>query len=518
MSDPGVNPYLALGVRPFINCCSVRTMHGGSLMLPEVRAAIDAASRQFVNLDELMEAAGRRIGELTGAEWGIVTCGSAAAVALGTAACVAGNDPVKMLRLPFTDGMVNRVIIPTKQRFAYDQAVRMIGCHIVEIDTRAELDKALEEPVAMVVLLGKQEHLTSVRLEEIASVVKPRGIPIMVDAASEHIERPSPWLKRGADLVIYSGGKFLRGPQTSGLLLGNKQLVQAAWRNGSPHQALGRPMKVSKEDIIGVLTALEIWFGERDPAAERRKWDDDLAAIAERLSELGGVSSEVMEPQGVDKVPRLKIIWDRARYPLDGLALRNRVLDGEPRIMLDDNCGTENSIAVDPFQLQPGEAGQVGDAVVAALRASLSNQPAAARVPALEIAGEWELRVDFLQGTRTHRLALKAERPRHRGAPAFAAIRRPGRRHARRRCDPLFVRRPLRGEHDLVPLRGPRQRWRDGRHGPARRRQRPEQRHRQPHPVRRRRMAGPPRRLIRMAFRCGPAGTGPQFALAGRGH
>src|SRR6266849_5906363 len=300
------NPYLALGVRPFINCCSVRTMHGGSLMLPQVRAAVAEASRWFVNLDELMEAAGRRLAELTGAEWGLVTCGSAAAVALGTAACVAGNDPVKMLRLPFTDGMVNRVIIPKKQRFAYDQAVRMIGCHIVEIDTRAELDKALEEPVAMVVLLGKQEHLTAVRLEEIASVVKPRGIPIMVDAASEHIEKPSPWLQRGADLVIYSGGKFLRGPQTSGLLLGTKHLVEAAWRNGAPHQALGRPMKVSKEDIIGVLAALEYWFEERDPAAERRKWNDDLATIAERLARLDGVRGEVMEPDGVDRVPRLK--------------------------------------------------------------------------------------------------------------------------------------------------------------------------------------------------------------------
>src|SRR5436309_6524757 len=177
------NPYLALGVRPFINCCSVRTMHGGSLMLPQVREAIDAASRQFVNLDELVEAAGRRLAELSGAEWGIVTCGSAAAVALGTAACVAGNDPVKMLRLPFTDGMVNRVIIPKAQRFAYDQAVRMIGCHLVEIETREDLDAALVEPVAMVVLLGKQEHLGTLRLEEIAAVVKPRGIPIMVDPA-----------------------------------------------------------------------------------------------------------------------------------------------------------------------------------------------------------------------------------------------------------------------------------------------------------------------------------------------
>src|SRR6478752_4020183 len=293
-TDSNANPYLALGVRPFINCCSVRTMHGGSLMLPRVRAAVDAASRQFVNLDELMEAAGKRLAELTGAEWGIVTCGSAAAVALGTAACVAGNDPVKMLRLPFTEGMVNRVIIPKTQRFAYDQAVRMIGCHLVEIETHEDLDRALAEPVAMVVLLGKQEHLGHLRLEEIAMVVKPRGIPIMVDAASEHLERPSPWLQRGADLAIYSGGKFLRGPQTSGLLLGNKQLVQAAWSNASPHQALGRPMKVSKEDIVGVLTAVEHWFEDRDHAAELQKWYDDLEVIADRVAAVPGAGSELI--------------------------------------------------------------------------------------------------------------------------------------------------------------------------------------------------------------------------------
>jgi D-glucosaminate-6-phosphate ammonia-lyase len=401
------NPYLALGVRPFINCCSVRTMHGGSLMLPQVRAAIDAASRQFVNLDELMAAASKRIAELTGAESGIVTCGSAAAVALGTAACIAGNDPAKMLRLPFTEGMVNRVIIPAKQRFAYDQAVRMCGCRIVEIETRADLEQALQQPVALVVLLGKQEHLTSVRLEEIAQVCKPRGIPIMVDAASEHIERPSPWLARGADLVIYSGGKFLRGPQTSGLLLGNKKLVEAAWRNGSPHQALGRPMKVSKEDIVGVIAALEVWFGERDEAAERQRWDDDCATIAARVAQIPGVTSEVVEPAGVDRVPRLKIVWDREKYPLDGLGLRNRVLDGEPRVMLDDNSATENSIAVDPFQLQPGEAQQVGDAVVAALLVSAQAERAPARAPALTVAGNWELQVEFLQGSRVHRLALE---------------------------------------------------------------------------------------------------------------
>ncbi|MGA8401055.1 MAG: aminotransferase class V-fold PLP-dependent enzyme [Stellaceae bacterium] len=403
------NPYLALGVRPFINCCSVRTMHGGSLMLPQVREAIDAASRQFVNLDELMAAASRRIAALTGAESGIVTCGSAAAVALGTAACVAGNDPVKMLRLPFTEGMVNRVVIPAKQRFAYDQAVRMCGCRIVEIETRADLDEALKQPVALVVLLGKQEHLTSVRLEEIAGACKPKGIPIMVDAASEHIERPSPWLARGADLVVYSGGKFLRGPQTSGLLLGSKKLVEAAWRNGSPHQALGRPMKVSKEDIIGVLAALEVWFGERDEAAERQRWDDDCATIARRVAQIPGVASEVVAPAGVDRVPRIKIVWDHDKYPLDGLALRNRALDGEPRVMLDDNSATENSIAVDPFQLQPGEAEQVGDVVVAALLVSAQAERTPVHAPSLTIAGNWELRVEFLQGARTHRLALEQD-------------------------------------------------------------------------------------------------------------
>jgi L-seryl-tRNA(Ser) seleniumtransferase len=401
------NPYLALGVRPFINCCSVRTMHGGSLMLPQVRAAVAEASRWFVNLDELMEAAGKRLAELTGAEWGLVTCGSAAAVALGTAACVAGNDPVKMLRLPFTDGMVNRVIIPKSQRFAYDQAVRMIGCHIVEIDTREDLDRALAEPVAMVVLLGKQEHLTSVRLEEIAAVVKPRGIPIMVDAASEHLERPSPWLVRGADLVIYSGGKFLRGPQTSGLLLGSKRLVEAAWRNASPHQALGRPMKVSKEDVIGVLSAIEYWFGERDQAAERQKWYDDLAVITECVRRMRGAHGEVIEPEGVDLVPRLRITWDRWHYPLDGLALRQHVLDGEPRIMLDDNLATEDSIVIDPFQLQPGEAAQVGDAIAAVLRDASGASAAPPHPPAIEIAGNWELQVDFLQGLRVHRLEIE---------------------------------------------------------------------------------------------------------------
>jgi len=400
------DPYRALGVRPFINCCSVRTVHGGSLMLPQVRQAVAEASRQFVNLDELMEAAGARLAELTGAEWGIVTCGSAAAVALGTAACVAGNDPVKMLRLPFTDGMVNRVVMVRNQRFAYDQAIRMVGTTIVEIDTHEDLAAALAEPVAMIAVLGTHEEQSQVRIEDLVAAARPRGIPILVDAASEHLRRPSPWLVRGADLVVYSGGKFLRGPQTSGLLLGRKSLVQAAWRNASPHQALGRPMKVSKEDVIGLLAAVEYWLESRDEAAELRRWHDDLDAIAHEVARMPSLRAEIVAPAGVVCVPALRLRWDAAGLRLDGLGLRQRLIEGQPRIMVDDMSATADSITIDPFGLQPGEAVQVGRAIAAAFSAAAQDARETA-APDVDASGEWELRTHFLHGERTHRLVLR---------------------------------------------------------------------------------------------------------------
>jgi D-glucosaminate-6-phosphate ammonia-lyase len=398
------NPYLALGVRPFINCASVRTAHSGSLMLPEVRAAIDRASRHFVSLDELMEGAGRRIAELTGAPWGMVTCGSAAALTLATTACVAGNDPVKMTRLPFTDGWTNRVIMPKTHRFAYDQAIRMVGTHIVEIESIADLDAALAEPVAMIALLGKDEASFPVRLGDFVARAKPLGIPVLVDAASEHIVRPDPYLNRGADMVIYSGGKFLRGPQTSGLLLGRKDLVQAAWRNASPHQAFARGMKVSKEDVIGVLTALEIWFERRDPSAELQRWNNDLAVIASYLG-VPGVSTEVIAPKGVVRVPRLRVSWQRD--DLVGEQVRLRLLEVEPRIMLDDTAVKQNSFEIDPFGLQLNEAAQVGIGILAALRSSGAAIEATAPPGRIDLSGTWDVEVSFLTGKRKHSMQLQ---------------------------------------------------------------------------------------------------------------
>jgi D-glucosaminate-6-phosphate ammonia-lyase len=302
---------------------------------------------------------------------------------------------------------VNRVILPKNQRFAYDQAIRMVGAHIVEIDSVADLEAALREPVAMVAILGTNEEFSRIRLEEIVPRVKPLGIPILVDAASEHLQRPSPWLQRGADMVIYSGGKFLRGPQTSGLLLGNKKLVQAAWRNASPHQAFGRPMKVSKEDVVGVLTAVEYWLEERDEIAELKRWHNDLQEIARRVAEVPGATSEVVEPKGVVRVPLLRVKWQG--IALDGMGLRQRLLEGSPRIMIDDTSATANSVNVDPFQFQPGEAAEVGKAIAAALTAARSLQPATEPAPAIDLSGNWDIRVQFLHGERTHRLRLQQQ-------------------------------------------------------------------------------------------------------------
>lgn len=400
------NPYLALGVRPFINCCSVRTVHGGSLMLPQVRAAMTEASRHFVNLDELMLKAGERLAELTGAEGALVTCGSAAAVALATMACVAGNDPIKMLRLPFTEGMSNRVVMVKNQRFAYDQAIRMSGTIIIEVETIAELDAAFAEPVAMIAVLGTHEHESRVRMEDLVARAKPRGVPIMVDAASEHIQNPSPWLVRGADLVVYSGGKFLRGPQTSGLLLGRKDLVEAAWRNASPHQALGRPMKVSKEDVIGLLTAVEFWMEQRDITEEITRWQGANAEIARLVEAVPGVRTEIVAPEGVVIVPGLRIIWDRGRIGVDGPGLRLAVLEGTIRIMLDDHSAKHDRITIDPFGLQPGEATEVGRAIAHVLEGARITAPAPLAAPASDLSGEWEVRVRFLHGERVHRVRL----------------------------------------------------------------------------------------------------------------
>jgi L-seryl-tRNA(Ser) seleniumtransferase len=408
-SDNTDNPYTRIGVRSFINCCGTRTIHGGTLMLPEVKQVMVAASNYFVNIDELMEGVGERLAELTGAEWGIVTSGAAAALYCATAVCVAGSDPEKMLRFPNTAGLKDRVIMLKGGRFAYDHAIRMVGVQIIEVETREELLKRLDKRVTMVALLGT--HLaraeSALRLEDIVELTRPLGIPVLVDAASEHLKHPNPYLTRGATMVAYSGGKYLRGPQCSGLLLGEKTWVKAAWVNAAPHHTLGRAMKTGKEEIMGLLAAVEYWATERDHEAERRRWEGDLGEIAKEVTHVATVTTEVLEPETpTAPVPRLAIRWDGDHIGLTGLELRDRLLEGEPRIMLDDRGATDTLVFILPFSLQPGEPRVVGSRIREVLEAAPKGRREA-RPPAVQVEGSWNLEIQYVKGTSNHRLSLK---------------------------------------------------------------------------------------------------------------
>ena len=265
------NIYERIGVRPVINCRGTFTIISGSQTLPEVKRAMDEASRHYVHLDELMEAVSRRLAEITRAEWGIVTAGCAAALTHATAACIAGADPEKMQRLPDL-ALKSEVVSPRPSRNIYDQAIRMLGVKIVTPDTREEFLAALRPATAMVALLGETVPRHPLPLEEMVAAAHQKGIPVLVDAAAERLTFPDVYLSRGVDLVGYSGGKCLRGPQCAGLLLGRKDLVQAAWLNSAPHHAFGRSMKVGKEEIMGMLAAVEAWV-KRDHDAEWKQWE-----------------------------------------------------------------------------------------------------------------------------------------------------------------------------------------------------------------------------------------------------
>ena len=408
------NPYLEIGVQPFINCCGTRTIHSGTLILPVVQEAMLAASTRFVNMDELMAGVGRRLAELTGAEWGMITTGAAAALCHATAACVTGGDPEKMLRLPHTAGLENRVVMMADGRFTYDQAIRTVGVEIVEVSPDG-LAGALEAGAAMVAFLGSREVERMARFAEMVALARAKNVPVLVDAAAEHLQRPDPYLQAGASMVVYSGGKYLRGPQASGLLLGRKKWVETAWTCAAPHHTLGRSMKVGKEEVMGLLAAVEYWADQRDHAAEQRQWRIDLETIADLVGRVESVTTAITPAQNPrSPVPRLQIRWDAARLGVSGLALRERLLQGRPRIMLDDRGATRGSIFILPFSLQPGEAEIVAQAISRALLAGPEPAPES-RPPAVAMSGTWQIEIAFTEAEAAHRWTLEQDGATLRG-------------------------------------------------------------------------------------------------------
>src|SRR5438552_3833117 len=278
--------YTRIGVRPFINTTATLTINGGSQMLPEVISAIEQASHYHVNLDELMEKVSERLSKLLQVEWGIVTAGAAAAMTHATAGCIAGTDPEKMQRLPNLDGLKNEVIMPRESRNVYDHATRTLGVKIIEVDSVDELQSALSRRTAMIQVLGSHFGGARFGLKEVAPVARKAGVPIYVDAAADYLIVPNPYIALGADMVAYSGGKIIRGPQTAGLLVGRKDLIRAAWGNSAPHHAFGRGLEVSKEEIVGMLRAVETWRSERDIQTDFREWESWYDSITGQITKV----------------------------------------------------------------------------------------------------------------------------------------------------------------------------------------------------------------------------------------
>jgi L-seryl-tRNA(Ser) seleniumtransferase len=350
--------YTALGVRPFINAGGTYTTLSASLVPREVAEAMQDASRQYVSIPELHEAVGKRIAALTGAEAALVTSGAAGSLLLGTAACVAGKDQERIRRIPDTTGMKNEVIIQKKHRFGYDHAVRNVGTKLIEVETRADLDAALAGGrVAMMIYLNSNDPLGAIKRAEWVEVGKKAGVPTLIDAAADvpPVEHLSEYTRMGFDLVCISGGKGLRGPQCSGLLLGRKDLIEAAYLNGSPHSdAVGRPGKVGKEEIVGLWTALEVYM-KKDHKAEWRDWESQVKAIAGAVDGIRGVKTEPFVPEIANQVPHLRVSWDEKVIPVKNERVVKLLRDGEPRIELRPSAGDKPFVEIAVWMLEPGE-------------------------------------------------------------------------------------------------------------------------------------------------------------------
>jgi L-seryl-tRNA(Ser) seleniumtransferase len=403
--------YQSIGVRPLINARGTFTIISGSTMLPEVRAAMDAAAQKYVHLDELTEAVGARLATLTGAEWGMVSNGCSAALTLATAACVAGGNPDLHVRLPNLTGFPkDEAIIPTHSRNVYDAALRSVGVRVVEVSTMAEFEAALGPRTAMIyILAGPNADDSPLSVKAIAPIAKAKGVPIVVDAAAEILTIPNVHLQNGATLVAYSGGKCLRGPQTAGLLLGRKDLVKAAWVHSAPHHGVTRALKVGKEDAIGMLMAVEMWV-KRDHDAEWKRWTGWLDHINQRVSTVAGVTTTVSQPNGLsNKTPSLRILWDRQKVGITGEAVAKLMLDGDPRVTLDARGGPQGQtgVSVTPYMMAAGDEKIIADRLVAVLSKPPAQPPVTApATPAADLTGQWTVKIQYAAATSNHTLHL----------------------------------------------------------------------------------------------------------------
>jgi uncharacterized pyridoxal phosphate-dependent enzyme len=326
--NPNDNVYSRLGVKTVINCRGTWTYLSGSLQFPEAREAQAEAGRYFVNMVELQQAVGRRLAELTGAESGLITSGAAGAMATATAACMAGNDPKKIWQLPDTTGLKHEVIM-VGGRSAFDSAIRLAGAKLVLVEKPDDVANAITRDTAMIYTTDLRD-----KLEREAAIAKEHNVPLLLDDAAgiPPIDNIKLYAKMKLDLYTFSGGKGLRGPQCSGVLLGRKDLIDAALRNSAPYEgAVCRPMKVGKEEVIGCLTAIETWLNT-DSKKLYDEWNGRVDRIAKLVETVPGVKTDIYIPDDGNRYPTLRISWDQDAFGLTVTDCVQKLRAGDPVI------------------------------------------------------------------------------------------------------------------------------------------------------------------------------------------
>jgi uncharacterized pyridoxal phosphate-dependent enzyme len=391
--DPRRNIYSRLGVKTVINCRGTWTYLSGSLEFPEVRQAQMEASNYFVNMFDLQRGVGRRLAELTGAESGIVTSGAAGAMAASTAACIAGTNDKYIWQLPDTTGLKHEVIM-VGGRSAFDSAIRLVGAKLVLVYSPEELANAINENTAMIYTTDLGE-----KLQKELAVAKDHKIPMLLDDAAgiPPAENAKLYAKMGIDLYCFSGGKGLSGPQCSGLLLGRKDLIEAALMNCNPREgAVCRPMKVGKEEIIGCLTALETWL-KIDLKKLNAEWTGRVDRIRKLVDTVPGVKTDIYTPEDGNRYPTLRVYWDTQAWSYSISDCVNELRAGDPvlEVLGPDNPSLVTAVregnpnptpkerkAPDHIELisltiKPGEEIIVGQRLRSVLRAAQKKSKAA---------------------------------------------------------------------------------------------------------------------------------------------
>ncbi len=353
--------YEELGIKPVMNASATLTRLGGSVMPQEVLDAMAEASKNFVDLDELQQRIGERLAAMTHNEAAYVSTGAAAGLTLATAACIAGKDPAAIAQLPDLTGLKNEVIVHRVHRNGYDHAVRQVGVKLVEIGVNGhtfewELENAFNEnTAAMFWFQGAMTGYGEIPLPRVCEIANAHDVPVIVDAAAQLPPTDNLWrfTEMGAALAIFSGGKDLRGPQASGLIVGRKDLIDAIRLNGSPNHSIGRPMKVGKEEMVGLLKAVELYLAI-DQEARASQDEETVIGWNTRLNAVEGVSASRSFPNEAGQpLPRTAVHIDASKVGKSRDDVVRELMDGDPSIAV--ATFGDDGIYLNPMTLADGE-------------------------------------------------------------------------------------------------------------------------------------------------------------------